>query len=732
MGGRIDLIHNDAWKGGIMEKVVRTCCQSSHSECGVLVHVKDGKVTKIEGDPNHPFTRGYVCVKAQAQPQLIYHPDRVTYPMKRAGERGGGKWKRVSWEEALDDIAAKLTKVKEAYAPESFASTHGTGPRPSSLATTVLAHALGSPNVISTDLHICYAPSVIMGTCTFGSPVMMEQGPDYLSADCIMIWGGNPVNSHGPRGRDALEAKKRGAKLIVVDPRRIQLAQKADLWLQIRPATDAALALGMMRLIIEEGLYDKDFVTKWCHGFEQLKERVQPYTLEKVEEITWIPAQQIKEAARLYATTKPAVLHHRVALEHNINSSQTLRALNILIGLTGNIDVKGGNLISQPVEGYIRGHAIYAGQDPRFRVDPKVEAKRIGIKEYPLIAGGGPVKAFTFVHAGLATEAMLNGKPYPIKALYCAGGNPLVNQQNVKKLREALLKLDLHVVAEFFMTPTAELADYVLPVTNWLERDETCDGMYMDTIAARQKVVEPPGECWDDLKIAIELVKRIPWADQRFIPWKDTDELNEFRVKGVGLSFEEFKKKGYVTVPHRYKKYEDSGFKTPTGKVELYSTIFEQLGYDPLPHFVEPPESPVSTPELLKDYPLILITGGRYINFFHSEGRQIPRLRKMVPDPLIQIHPSTAKEHGIKAGDWVWVETPQVKGERVKLRAKLTTDVDSRVVNADHSWWFPEQPAPDHGCYDSNVAVIVTYDPPRDPVVGSVRTRGTLCRIYPV
>jgi len=715
-----------------MEKVVRTCCQSSHSECGVLVHVRDGKVAKIEGDPNHPFSRGYICVKAQAQPQLIYHADRLKYPMKRAGERGSGKWQRVSWDQALDDIAVKLTKVRETYAPESFATTHGTGPRPSSPATTALARALGSPNVISTDLHICYAPSVLMGICTLGHSVLMEVGPDYRAAECIIVWGGNPVNSHGPRGRDVLDAKRRGAKLIVIDPRRIQLAQKADLWLQVRPATDAALALGMIRLIIEEELYDKDFVTRWCHGFERLKERVQPYTPEKVAEITWVPAEQIREAARLYATTKPAALHQRVAVEHNINSSQTLRALNILIALTGNIDVKGGNLIPQPVEGYLPGRAIYGGQDPRFGLDPEIEAKRIGSKEYPLIAGAGPVKGFTFVHAGLATEAMLNGKPYPIKALYCAGGNPLVNQQNVKKLREALLKLDLLVVADFFMTPMAELADYVLPVTNWLERDECCDGSYMDTIAARQKVVEPPGECWDDMKIAIEQVKRLPWADRHFISWNSVEEFNELRIKGMGLSFEEFKQKGYVTVPHKYRKYEGSGFKTPTGKVELYSTIFEELGYDPLPYFVEPPEGPVSTPELLQDYPYILITGGKHINYFHSEGRQIPRLRKLVPDPQIEIHPATAQQQEIKAGDWVWVETPKVKGERVKLKAKLTTDIDPRVVHADHAWWFPEKPAPDHGCYDSNIAVVLSDDPPRDPVCGSVATRGTLCRIYPV
>ena len=715
-----------------MKNVIRTCCQSSHCECGVLVQVEDGKVTKITGDPQHPSSKGFICVKAKAQPQLIDHADRLRYPLKRIGERGSGKWARVSWDEALTGIAAKLEKVKEAYALESIATIHGTGPRSASPATTLLAHALGSPNVISTDLHICFAPSTVAGVCTFGHSVMMEVGPDYAATQCIVVWGGNPIASHGPRGQDILDAKKRGAKLIVIDPRRIHLAKQADLWLQIRPGTDAALALGMIHVIIEEELYDKEFVHTRCHGFEELRDRVKTYTPEKVAEITWIAAEQIRAAARMYATTKPAALHGRVALDQNINSTQTLRACNILIALTGNIDVKGGNLISQPIEGYIRGHALYAGVDSRFTLAPEVEAKRIGSKLYPLISSGGPIRAFTFVHAGLALEAMLTGNPYPLKALYCAGGNPVVNQQNGKRVREALKKLELLVVADFFMTPTAELADYVLPVTSWLERDECCDGMYFNSIGARQKVIEPPLECWDDMKIAIELVKRLPWADRRFMPWNHVDEFNDFRIRGTGLGFDEFKKQGYVTVAQNYKKYEKSGFKTPTGKVEIYSTIFEKLGYEPIPTYVEPSESAASTPELMEDYPLVLITGARKIGYFTTEGRQIPRLRKLVPDPQLEIHPSTAKKKGIAADSWVWVETPQVRGERVKLKAKLTTGIDSRVVHADYGWWFPENTEPEHGCFDSNISVVLRDGPPRDPICGSVPLRGTLCRIYPV
>ncbi len=197
----------------------------------------------------------------------------------------------------------------------------------------------------------------------------------------------------------------------------------------------------------------------------------------------------------------------------------------------------------------------------------------------------------------------------------------------------------------------------------------------------------------------------------------------------MGITFDEFKKKGYIVAPITYKKYEGGGFDTPTGKVELYSTTFEKFGYDPLPDFMEPPESPISTPELLKDYPLILITGSRYMEYFHSEGRQVSRLRERIPDPELEIHPDTAGEANIEDGDWIWIETPQVKGERIKLKAKITTRIHPRVVHAPHGWWFPEKPGPEHGCFDSNINVIMSADPPREEICGSVPTRGTLCRI---
>ncbi len=710
-----------------MERIVRSVCQACHCECGVMVHVDDRKVTKIEGDSNHPMNRGFICVKGRAEPERTYHPDRLKYPLQRVGARAEGRWKRVSWDEALTAIATALTEIKEKYGPESIATIHGTGPR-ASLCSALLPFALGSPNRISVDLHICYAPSLVAEGVTVGHSIMMEEGPDYQAANCILVWGGNPLISHPPRGIEISEAKrKRKAKLIVIDPRKTSLASQADLWLQIRPGTDVALALGMTNVIIDRKLYDREFVDQWCSGFDKLRERAKEYAPEKVAEITWIPAEKIREAAEIYAMTKPATLHHRVAVEHNVNSTQTDRALTILVALTGNIDVKGGNLLPVHIEGYIPTIAL-AGSGRWLRPSSQVEAKRLGGEEFPLISG--PEARLPFVTSFLAVEAMLTEKPYPLKALYCAGGNPVINVQKSKQVCDALKRLELFVVADFFMTPSAELADYVLPVTTWLERDECCDIPYMNYISARQKAIEPLYECWDDLKIVIELIKRIPWANREIVQWGDVNECYNWMVRGMGLTFDEFKRKGYIIEPMRYKKYGGRGFDTPSGKVELYSTIFEKFGYDPLPHYSEPPESPVSTPGLMKEYPLILISGGRSMEYFHSEGRQIPQLRNLAPDPEVEIHPETAKKANIEDGDWVWIETPKVKGERVKFKAKLTTNIHPQVVHAPHGWWFPEKPAPEHGCFDSNINVVLSADPPREKICGSVPTRGTLCRIY--
>ena len=647
------------------------------------------------------------------------------------GERGEGKWRQVSWDEALDGIAQGLTAVKQQYGAEAICGMRGTGPRAGGVSNLV-PYALGSPNAISSDLHICYAPGLIAENVTIGTSTLMERGPDYENSSCILIFGANPMISHPPRGRDVMRGRvSNGAKLIVVDPRRTYLAGKADLWLQIRPGTDAALVLGLINLIIEQGLHDKEFVERWCVGFDQLAARAAEYPVDRVAEITWLPADKIREAAWLYATTKPAVLHHRVAMDQNLCSTRSSQAMIQLVAITGNLDVQGGNLVPPRIPGYYRTGILSGGAV--CAPPPEVEERRLGAKRFPLASSphgrfcGGPT--LMFVHAHLAMEAMEGKGEYPLKAMYCSGGNPVVTTMDVRRFRDALLNLELLVVADYFMTPTAEIADYVLPAATWLERDELCDDGYTDYIAVRQRAVEPQGEAREDLAIVMDLVGRIPWADKARIPWGSPAECLDWMVAGMGLTFEELKKQGYYQEPRRYRKYEQNGFDTPSGKVELVASRLAGLGYDPLPAYVEPSESPVSTPRLLENYPFILITGARQIEYMTSEGRQVPELREQQPDPEVEVHPKAAAEAGLVEGDWAWLETPRKLGERVKLKVRFNDDLDPRVVSAAYGWWFPELPGPEHGCFDSNVNAVLDMGPPWEEICGSVPLRGTLCRL---
>src|SRR3989304_1173564 len=284
------------------DRIVHSVCQTCHCECGGLVHVKDGRVIKIEGDPDHPQNEGHLCPKGTAFVQLLYHPDRLKYPMKRAGAKGEGKWQRISWDEALDTIAAEFKRVKEKYGPMAVAWNWGEGERGNIICNLALLAALGSPNSIHTDGHYCLQPQIIAERLTYGTSITWEWGPDYKNSKCILLWGANPVACHPARAKDIMRGiDDNGAQLIVVDPRFIDMAAKADVWLQVRPATDDALALGMINYIIENKLYDADFVENWCHGFAELKARAREYPLNRVAEITWVPEEEIRRAAH----TKP-------------------------------------------------------------------------------------------------------------------------------------------------------------------------------------------------------------------------------------------------------------------------------------------------------------------------------------------------------------------------------------------------------------------------------------------
>ncbi len=690
---------------------IKSICRMCHGGCGALIHVKDGKAVKVEGDPSHPVSRGYMCAKGLASLQLAYHPSRLRHPLRRVGRRGEGKWLRVSWEEALEDIAHRLLEVKERYGAEAVVFAHGTN-REYLHMVYRLAHAFGSPNITSPG-YVCYYPRVAASIITCGGlPIADYEG----NPRCIMVWGCNPIHTSPDEycASQILRALENEPRLIVVDPRETWLASKADLWLQLRPGTDAALALGMLNVLIEEELYDRDFVEKWTVGFDKLVDRVKPYTPAKVEEVTWVPADKVKEAARLYASTKPACIHWGVKIEQNLNCTSTIRALVALMAITGNLDVPGGNVLHSPppVARFTEFMLVHALPEEQRR-------KRLG-GMHRLASMGSVVPPMHVV------KAILTGEPYPVKAMVVFGSNPLLTWPNSKLVKEALLKLDFLVVVDLFMTPTAELADYVLPAASWLEIDDVAFYFYRaGYVMARRKAIEVE-ECWSDHKIIIELAKRLGLR-QAF--WDSVEEYLDYVLAPSGMKWKEFAEVGFLQAPLRYRKYEEEGFKTPSGKVELYSSILESWGFDPLPSYVEPPETPYSRPDLAEKYPLILTTGARSPYFFHSEYRQLSSLRELQPDPQVEIHPETAAALDIKDGDWVWIEAPR---GRIKQRAKLTRGIHPKVVSAQHGWWFPEEPGPEHGCFKSNVNVLTSSDPPFDPCVGASILNSLLCRVYKV
>ena len=709
-------------------KTILTFCQHCQMKCRLFCRVADGKITHIAN------AMGVEGVKAINTQELIYHPDRLLYPLKRIGERGEGKWQRISWDEALDTMASRFGEIKDKYGPQAIATVRGCGHKQMArLATILFSHVIGTPNVLDVN-EACNVPSHIAGKLTMGDSTILDDGAAHFQhSKCILLWGSNMRHNRSPQELLINRSQADGAKLIVVDPRppeRLDIeglgVVPADIWLRLRPGTDAALALGMVNVIINEGIYNKDFVDNWCVGFDELKERVQEYPPDKVADITWVPEEQIIEAARLFATTKPSCLHIRLGGGGglNTNCTQSSRAVTILTAVAGDIDVRGGNVLYGGLGGFRPIRSI--SYIPELPFLPGVEEKRLGAKEFPVQSAPGDSRRCA--HNASCIQAMLDGD---IKAFFVPGANVVVSLGDSQRTWKALKNLEFSVVVDFFMTPTAELADLVLPAAHFFETEvpmnayQTMGPRHTNYILAPKKLVEPAGECWDDRTIVLELAKRMGVKT----PWNTVEEMNDWQLEKVGVKYKDIREKRsrMMPFPLMYKKYEQAGFDTPSGKIELYSSVLKDLGYGPLPYYEEPPESPYSTPELAKDYPLIMIDH-RNIVYTHSEFRQLSSLRKEQPDQQIQINPDTAKELGIAEGDEVYIERPGFE-RRVRGKAKFVPGLHPKVISCVALWWFPEKPGPEHGCFDSNTNTIIASAPPYDPIVGNYTRRGLLCRV---
>jgi anaerobic selenocysteine-containing dehydrogenase len=696
------------------EKVVKSTCNMCNRMCGVLVYLRDGKVTKVDGDPECPANWGVLCVRGHAAVETLYHPARLKYPMKRTGARGEGKWQRISWDEALETIAEAMNNAKAKYGAESVSFVAGFA-RPFWPYVQRLQNVFGSPN-FTTAGHVCSVPRRLGAVITYGqSPTTgpdQSQDLDFPPA-AVLMWGINTAISDIPAYVRLERAFSKGTRLVVIDSRKTYYAARADLWLQPRPASDMALALAMINYIINEELYDKEFVAKWTHGFDELRQHVQQYTTKWAEEITWVPEEKIKAAARMYATIKPAALRDGNAFDENRNSVQTSRCISILRGLTGNLGVPGGDLDWSPLP-VLKG--------PKFTLADKLpeeqRKKRIGYDW-----GFSPLPPARLTLPQLLVKAILKEEPYPVKVLCIHAANPLITWSNSKEAYEALMKVDFSYVADPVMTPSAELADIVLPVGTYLEIDDVA--YRSPYLQLRQKVAQI-GEAKSDHEIVNELAKKVGLGEYF---WDDISKAYDELLEPAGLTFEELKKIGGMMAKREYRKHEKTGFDTPTGKVEFYSTLMKDWGHEPLPVYHEPPETPFSAPELAKEYPLVF-TNWHNRAYTHSDNRHIASLRGLEPEPVAEIHPETAKGLGIEDGDMVYIEN---KRGRIKQRAKLTDGIDPRVVGVNYAWWFPEQGIETlHGWQESNINILTPSEPPYDPEIGSTNLRGLLCRVYKV
>lgn len=694
---------------------IETLCQNCHERCPIKCKVEKGRLVK---------TLYAQCEKGAYLNELLYNSDRLLYPLKRAGEKGSGQWVRISWDEALGIMSKNFSEIKKRYGPEANCVGLSSHHKELSVSSSHLAlKILNTPNIYDSN-HQCSKGGNIADHYTLGARVTWESRIDYGQSKCIVLWGANVTHTRPAKSKIIFNAQKKGAKVIVIDPRPTKAAKMADIWLKIRPQSDAALAMGWLHIIINEELYNKEFVAKHCFGFNELKRRVQSYTPERVSEITWIPKEKIIQSARLYGGIRPSCIHTRVGVDgQSLNATQACRAISCLLGIKGDIDAPGGNILPTRLKGFKNIWWLTSN----WRRSPELEAKRPGFKEYPIFCGSQKTAWFDYnSHNYLLLEAMKEGK---VKGLFLPGVNPVVHSADTKKVWKILKQVEFMVVSELFMTPTAELADLVLPVAHWAETDVVFDAIqgYGNTIVACPKIVEPPGECWDDRKIVIELGKRI---DQD-MPWKDIGEWNNYCLESIGVNYGDLlAMPGHkMQFPVEFKKYEKPGWRwnTPTGKIELYSTGFQKLGYDPLPEYREDPVSPLSTPELWREYPLIMIHH-RVRCYEHTEQRNCPSLRKKFPEPEIEIHPQTAEHLGIKEGELMWLESYQIKGERIKGKAKFVEELHPNVVSMLMGWWFPELPGPEHGCFESNINTIISDGPPFEEFNGHAQMRGILCK----
>lgn len=756
----------------------RGYCALCISRCGCIATIQDGVLTRVDADPGHP-TGQALCVKARAAPEAVHASDRILHPLRRTRPKDGGDpdWQRISWDDALDLLAAKVRQTHARCGPQGLAfgvaTPSGTAIADSFAWVHRLAHALHSPNLVfateNCNWHKDFAPFY-----TFGAGIGM---PDYENTQCILLWGFNPSTSWLAQATAVQQARKRGAKLIVIDPRRAGLAASADLWLRPQPGSDGVLALGLAHLLIARGRYAADFLMRWSDApflvaedsgrplseadlhdggdaarpllwnldrqcaepaparppnagagarialrgrytaitrrgpvacapvFERLAQRCAEWPPAAVEAATGIAAQKVEAAAQLLAANLPASFFTWTGTCQHDNATQTGRAIAVLHALTGCLDAPGGNVwFTRPPVADVMAFD---------RVTPQDRRQTLGYAERP---HGPPQKGWITTRD--LFRCIVTDTPYPVSCLISFGSNFLLSKPQTRHAAEALAKLDFFALAELYETPTARHADLLLPVCTAWEREGLQAGFQVGAAAEslvqlRPAFVPPQGESRSDTWIIFELARRLGLGDQFY--GADAESGLRAMLEPAGLTPEALRAApGGITLElaTRYRKYEQHGFATPSGRLELHSERLRDIGQDALPACRPLPAAPAAA-----GFDLTLITA-KWPQYCHSQQRNLPSLRRRMPEPLLEIHPQTAARCGIGAGDWVEVRTAL---GAMRARARLDANLAPNVVCAQYGWWQYED-----GAGDANRII----DGERfDPVAGSNSLRSTPCAV---
>ncbi len=724
-------------------EMVKSLCYFCHANCGVLAYVKDGDVIKIEGDPDYSNQSGLCCRGTSALLHLN-HPARINHALKRVGEKGEGKWEQIDYDQAIQEVADRLNQIKAESGAEAVASAGGTT-RTDDWARRRFLNQFGTPNGFHNAL-LCWIPTFMAETCVAGwSPFETDLG----GARCLILWGMNPGASTLGGMHGYTDLHMNGMKIIVVDPRYSETACKADLWLPLRPGSDGALALAMMNVIINEGLCDYQFINTWCSDFQELASHVAAYTPEWAAPLTWLEPDQIRTAARMYATNTPGCIQWGCTWDQLGKASTTAsHAIAILRALTGNLDVPGGDGMPGPAMNFLTDEELELNE----LLPEEQKAKQISRFKltswpgYTLISQTAkrtwgktlPTEWFCEAHGPSVFKAILTGDPYQVRALICNATNPVNSYGDSKMTLAALKACEFLVVVDYWMTPTALFADYVFPAAGALERP-TIVTHYgaTDSLMGGSRAIQPKYDRHTDMTFWRKLGLACG-QDPANWPWETEEEAYFNLMQGLGLPiscYDDFVTyfRMYYPPLHQRKFEANGGFWTPSGKVELNSTIMRELGFPGMPTYMGCSESEFETPELVEEYPIVLTTGGGFMPYHHSEHFQMQGIRYLYPDPYFSINPKLAEELNIEYGDWCWIET---RRGRIKMRANVEPEVDPRVVFAPRGWWFPERDGSadlnnPFGCLESNVNVLTSVDVEDcDPMGGSWANRGLMCKVY--